>query len=130
MTTTDYSITEKLACVIISSKPTEDKVNQPYRDYDAIAHIYDEYWGARLAKLALHCLQKILLPRLSSGARILDLCCGTGQLAALLVQRGYSVTGVDGSPAQIALARTNAPGVEFIVDDARSFQVPDVFDAV
>jgi SAM-dependent methyltransferase len=104
-------------------------VNQRYTDYDPIAHIYNEYWGPRLAKLALHSLEKLMLPRLSPGARILDLCCGTGQLAALLVQRGYRVTGLD-SPGQIALARANAPGANFIVDDARSFQVSEVFDAV
>lgn len=104
-------------------------MNQRYTDYDPIAHIYNDYWGVRLAKLALFCLEKILLPRLPTGARILDLCCGTGQLAALLVARGYAVTGLD-SPGQIALARANAPGAEFIVDDARSFQVSEVFDAV
>jgi SAM-dependent methyltransferase len=104
-------------------------VTRHYSEYDPIARIYDEYWGVRLAKLALHCLEKILLPRLSPGARILDLCCGTGQLAALLVQRGYAVTGLD-SPGQVALARVNAPGTEFIVDDARNFHVPEEFDAV
>ena len=104
-------------------------MNQRYTEYDPIAHIYNEYWGVRLAKLALFSLEKILLPRLSPGARILDLCCGTGQLTARLVQRGYAVTGLD-SPGQIALARVNAPGAQFIVEDARSFQVAEEFDAV
>ena len=38
-------------------------------------------------------------------ADILDVCCGTGLLAAELVARGYRVTGVDASEAMLARAR-------------------------
>jgi SAM-dependent methyltransferase len=37
---------------------------------------------------------------------VLDLCCGTGLLAAELIARGYEVVGVDASDAMLALART------------------------
>ena len=36
---------------------------------------------------------------------VLDLCCGTGLLAAELIARGYRVVGVDASEAMLALAR-------------------------
>jgi len=36
---------------------------------------------------------------------VLDVCCGTGLLAAELAARGYRVTGVDGSEAMLARAR-------------------------
>ncbi len=36
---------------------------------------------------------------------VLDLCCGTGLLAAELIARGYRVVGVDASDAMLALAR-------------------------
>jgi predicted TPR repeat methyltransferase len=36
---------------------------------------------------------------------VLDLCCGTGLLAAELIARGYQVVGVDASDAMLALAR-------------------------
>jgi SAM-dependent methyltransferase len=36
---------------------------------------------------------------------VLDLCCGTGLLAAELIDRGYRVVGVDASDAMLALAR-------------------------
>ncbi len=35
---------------------------------------------------------------------VLDVCCGTGLLAAELVRRGYQVVGVDSSPAMLARA--------------------------
>ena len=38
-------------------------------------------------------------------ADILDVCCGTGLLAAELAARGYRVTGVDASEAMLAQAR-------------------------
>ena len=36
---------------------------------------------------------------------VLDVCCGTGLLAAELIARGHRVTGVDGSAAMLARAR-------------------------
>ena len=36
---------------------------------------------------------------------VLDVCCGTGLLAAALIQRGYEVVGVDASDAMLARAR-------------------------
>ena len=39
------------------------------------------------------------------GRRILDAGCGSGPLAAALVARGAEVTGFDGSPAMLELAR-------------------------
>jgi SAM-dependent methyltransferase len=40
--------------------------------------------------------------------RLLDLGCGTGNHAILLAARGYSVTGIDRSPAMITQARAKA----------------------
>ena len=44
------------------------------------------------------------------GRRILDAGCGSGPLAAELVARGADVTGFDGSPAMIDLARRRLGG--------------------
>lgn len=43
-------------------------------------------------------------------ARVADLGCGTGTLALLLADEGYTVDGVDLSPAMVALARAKAAG--------------------
>ena len=62
--------------------------------------------------------------------RLLDLCCGTGQLSRALTKGGYRVTGLDSSEAMIGYSRENAPGVEFVLDDARSFQLPAIYHGV
>ena len=50
------------------------------------------------------------LPRLRPGLRVCELCCGTGLLSLLLLQRQpvLTVTGVDVHPAAVALARRAA----------------------
>jgi SAM-dependent methyltransferase len=63
------------------------------------------------------------------GSRILDVCCGTGYLAALLTARGHRVVGIDISPEMIGHARANVPPAEFQVADAAEFHATDKFDA-
>ncbi len=101
-----------------------------YSDYDTFASVYNKHWGNEFIYIALPALEKLVLPRLPAKARILDLCCGTGQLAQVLTARGYQVTGLDGSEEMLRYARENAPAVEFIHGDARSFKLPAVYHAV
>jgi len=96
--------------------------------YDEFAWFYNRYWNEEFHSLAFPLLERIWLGRLPAGARILDVCCGTGYLAELLTQRGYKVTGVDLSPAMIAFARERAPEAEFHVADAARFQAPGEFE--
>jgi len=49
------------------------------------------------------------------GQRVLDVGCGTGLLARVLLAEGYKVVGVDASPAMVDFARGYAPGGEFEV---------------
>ena len=51
-------------------------------------------WKRRVADLA----------RVAPGARALDLCCGTGDIAFALAQRGAEVTGLDFSPQMLEVA--------------------------
>ena len=77
--------------------------------YDDFAWFYDRYWNEEFHGAAFPILERIWLARVADGARILDVCCGTGRLAALLEARGYLVTGVDASQEMIRHARQNAP---------------------
>jgi len=52
---------------------------------------------------------------MSSGARVLDVGCGSGLLARKLVDAGFAVRGIDASPAMIELARDHARGADFDV---------------
>ncbi|TIM85770.1 class I SAM-dependent methyltransferase, partial [Mesorhizobium sp.] len=62
---------------------------------------------------------------------VLDLGCGTGQLAAALADR-RSVTGVDPAPAMLDVARRRAGGqrVDWVEADARNVRLGRRFDLV
>jgi len=66
--------------------------------------------------------------------RVLDLACGFGRHALELARRGYSVVGVDITPAYIADARSTAEqenlAVEFLQADVRTVSFEDEFDVV
>jgi ubiquinone/menaquinone biosynthesis C-methylase UbiE len=57
--------------------------------------------------------------------RALDAACGTGRHAAHLAERGHDVTGVDGSPEMLQLARERVPRARFLDGDLRGLPVDD-----
>ncbi|MFB6284377.1 MAG: trans-aconitate 2-methyltransferase [Halobacteria archaeon] len=65
-----------------------------------------------------------------AGERILDLGCGTGDLASLIADSGARVVGIDSSRNMIENAREKHPEIEFAVEDARDFATTEPFDAV
>ncbi len=73
------------------------------------------------------------LLEIPNGARVLDLCCGTGRHSIELARRGYSVTGVDRTHAYLERARTQAIAeglkIEFVNCDVRSLNLSMSFDA-
>ena len=69
------------------------------------------------------------------GGRVIDLGCGTGELAIWLAERGSAVTGVDFLAGPLDLAREKAAhrgvAVNFLRMDARAIgEIPERFDAV
>ncbi|HEY32731.1 MAG TPA: class I SAM-dependent methyltransferase [Dehalococcoidia bacterium] len=100
-----------------------------YQDYDLFAWAYNKHWGDMFTGASLYMLEKLVLPHLPANARILDLCCGTGQLIKTLAGRGYRITGLDGSAEMLRFARENAPDAEFVHEDARYFKLPPVYHA-
>ncbi|MEM6980749.1 MAG: methyltransferase domain-containing protein [Planctomycetota bacterium] len=107
----------------ISTKPAMFEV------YDDWADLYDRTVGSDYGRGQFDFLKRVLLPHLPVRARILDLCCGTGQLFRPLIDLGYRVTGLDSSAEMLARASQNAPEAECVHDDARTFCRPNHFDA-
>ncbi len=98
--------------------------------YDLASHAYrgDECdleqsgYGHWLRRLARH---------VPSGARVLDLGCGSGVPVARELAKRSRVTGVDISPSQIARARTLVPEADFLCADMTEVAFePGAFDAV
>ena len=80
-------------------------------------------WKRRVADLAA----------VTPGARALDLCCGTGDLALALAARGAAVTGLDFSAPMLEVAgrRKTGDNPVFIQGDALQIPFPDnSFDIV
>ncbi len=86
--------------------PGEQRAAKVRSLFDRIARRYDllndlqsfglhRYWKRRVIRLAA--------PR--EGARALDVCCGTGDLAFALAALGAEVVGLDFSPEMLAVAR-------------------------
>jgi putative addiction module CopG family antidote len=100
-----------------------------YHAYDPFARVYDQHWGFFATK-AYPILEHLVLESLPPGCAVLDLCCGTGQLAAELSRQGYRTTGLDASEGMIEIARKNAPDADFVVQDARGIALPRRFSAV
>jgi len=93
-----------------------------YTDYDNFAWVYNKHWGNHFLPVAHDVIGSLAIPCIPANACILDLCCGTGQLAGELSRQGYFVNGVDSSEKMLEFARKNAPEVKFILDDARIFR--------
>ena len=94
--------------------------------YDGIAEWYDaEFATTELGQSAC----RIVLGLLGDGpGRLLDVGCGGGAHAVAFAERGWRVTGVDVSPAQLDLARGR--GVEVVEADAGALPFEDAsFDA-
>lgn len=89
--------------------------------FDAIGDRYDEAFPHKEGQIAA---SRWLAESLPSGARVLDLGCGTGlPTAKQLADAGLRVTGVDLSPGMLAQARVNVPAADFVQAD-----IADLFD--
>jgi ubiquinone/menaquinone biosynthesis C-methylase UbiE len=66
----------------------------------------------------------------TAGEKILDLGCGTGDLAYEISKIGANVTGMDLSTDMIGNARKKYPDIHFVIGNAEDFQFDETFDAV
>ncbi len=101
-----------------------------YTEYDCFAYFYNKYWTINAPLYLEKALDILLLEKLEEKAHILDVCCGTGNVADLLSERGYNMTGLDGSKLMLDYAKENAPAVEFVQADARDFNLGRKFQAI
>ena len=102
--------------------------------YDRVyARVYNRLWRDFSLRVAPRIWA--FYERASGGGEktLLDLCCGTGQLAVHFAEQGYCVVGVDLSAHMLAHARENAAPyvqahqVRFIQADVSHFELDERF---
>ena len=78
--------------------------------YDTVTEVSSLSVGGveRLRALGLAALET----KLEAEAKVLDLCCGSGEAAAPWLDAGFQVTGLDVSPLALELAEKRHPGMQ------------------
>jgi len=99
--------------------------------FDAIAPVYDAMNRVMTAGLDRRWRRLTVDAVVRPGDRVLDACCGTGDLAIAALRRGGRVTGLDFSERMLERARRKEAGVEWVQGDVLALPFPDEsFDAV
>ena len=93
--------------------------------FDRIAPVYDAMNRAMTAGLDRRWRDETARAVVTPGDRVLDSCCGTGDLALADLRFGGRVTGVDFSEAMLERARQKSDAIEWIQADALDLPFAD-----
>jgi demethylmenaquinone methyltransferase/2-methoxy-6-polyprenyl-1,4-benzoquinol methylase len=98
--------------------------------FDRIAPVYDAMNRAMTAGLDRRWRRETARTVVAPGDRVLDVCCGTGDLAIAGVRAGGRVTGLDFSEGMLERARRKSNEIEWLQGDALALPfADDAFDA-
>lgn len=100
------------------------------RMFDRIAPVYDVMNRLMTAGLDQRWRRLAVSSVVRPGDRVLDACCGTGDLAVAAERAGASVVGLDFSARMLERARRKSAAVEWVEGDLLALPFPEgVFDA-
>ena len=98
--------------------------------FDRIAPVYDVMNRVMTAGLDQRWRRETATAVVRPGDLVVDLCCGTGDLALADAAAGGRVTGLDFSPAMLERAQRKAPDLLWVEGDALALPFEDAsFDA-
>jgi demethylmenaquinone methyltransferase/2-methoxy-6-polyprenyl-1,4-benzoquinol methylase len=101
------------------------------RMFDQIAPVYDPMNRLMTAGLDRRWRRETAVAVVQPGDRVLDVCCGTGDLALAAAQAGGKATGLDFSEPMLERARAKSPELDWASGDALALPFADgSFDAV
>jgi demethylmenaquinone methyltransferase/2-methoxy-6-polyprenyl-1,4-benzoquinol methylase len=101
------------------------------RMFDRIAPVYDAMNRVMTAGLDRRWRRITVEQVVRKGDRVLDACCGTGDLAIAARTRGADVVGLDFSEAMLERARGKSREIEWVRGDVLALPFDDAsFDAV
>jgi demethylmenaquinone methyltransferase / 2-methoxy-6-polyprenyl-1,4-benzoquinol methylase len=93
--------------------------------FDRIAPIYDAMNRAMTVGLDRRWRAETARAVVIPGDRVLDACCGTGDLALAALEAGGRVTGVDFSERMLERARAKSGAIEWVRGDALALPLAD-----
>jgi SAM-dependent methyltransferase len=118
-------------------RQTEVNEISPQAYSQVYARVYNKHWTHFAHRVAPRIEDFYAGTAIGQANRsVLDLCCGTGQLALYFLGQGYRVTGVDLSAPMLQYARENASGyveegqARFVQADASDFSLDETFGLV
>ena len=98
--------------------------------FDRIAPVYDAMNRIMTAGLDRSWRREAVEAVVQPGHRVLDACCGTGDLAVAAEREGGHVTGLDFSPAMLERARRKSDTIDWVEGDMLALPFADgSFDA-
>jgi len=104
--------------------------NEVRRLFDRIAPVYDVMNRVMTVGLDRSWRRLAVEAVVQPGDRVLDACCGTGDLAIAAEREGGHVTGLDFSPAMLERARRKSASIEWVRGDLLALPFADgTFDA-
>jgi len=107
------------------TKHNKEKV---YESYEKIVAWFDE---ARTKTLMESEYLNLIIKSVPISGSVLDLGCGTGEpIAQFFIDKGFKVTGIDGSKKMIELCKKRFPSEQWIVSDMRDINLNQQFDVV
>jgi len=87
--------------------------------FDVAAETYVQFVGTEINSTTEHPIDRSLfvgfvdMIKRQANARVADVGCGPGRMAAFMVDHGLDAVGLDPSKAMLAVARTAHPNIEF-----------------
>jgi 2-polyprenyl-3-methyl-5-hydroxy-6-metoxy-1,4-benzoquinol methylase len=107
------------------AKGNKEKVYEPYEE---IVQWFDD---ARTKTLMESEYLNLIINSVPAGSSVLDLGCGTGEpIAKFFIDKGFKVTGIDGSKKMIELCKKRFPSEQWIVSDMREINLQQRFDVI
>ena len=96
--------------------------------YDRMVKWFDE---TRSKDLMENEYLQLITDHIPKKGKVLDIGCGTAEpIAAYFINRGFHLTGLDGSTEMIALCKKRFPEMEWVVSDMKDINLDRKFHAI
>jgi SAM-dependent methyltransferase len=97
--------------------------------YKELAAVYEAMYQSFIDYQEEYILYRDVLEKYEK-TEVLELGCGTGNLASYFIDNGFDYIGLDLSKEMLTLARTKTPAAHFMEGDMRSFKLEKAVQSV